>query len=92
MPEQRQGVLAIGIDIEKLRPLDEFAADVNKFATYLSETPVEPGANKVMMPGEGSVKRMAERKTNGIPLHPFIWDKLQKLANDLNIEPPVAKK
>ena len=67
VPEARQGVLAIGIDIEKFRPLDDFAADVNKFATYLSETPVEPGANKVMMPGEGSAKRMAQRKSDGIP-------------------------
>ena len=89
-PEERQGVLAIGIDIEKLRPLADFKADVNKFATYLSETPVEACASPVQMPGEGSMKRIAERKTSGIPLHPVIWQRLQALASELNIKAPTS--
>lgn len=88
IPEARQGVFVIGVDIEKFRSLESFAAEVNSFATYLNETPVEAGSNPVQMPGEGSAKRITQRQQSGIPLHPVIWERMAKLASELAITPP----
>lgn len=84
----RQGVLAIGIDIDKLRPIADFEADVAKFAQYLSDTPVEPGAPRVTMPGDRSAVNLEKRLRDGIPIHDVIWEKLVALSEQFNVELP----
>lgn len=84
----RQGVLAIGIDIDKLRPIKDFEADVAKFAQYLIDSPVEVGAPKVTMPGDRSAANVAKRKSDGIPIHQVIWERLIGLAEQFNVELP----
>lgn len=86
--DYRQGVFAIGIDIEKLRPLADFEADVTKFVEYLKDTPLEPGAGPITMPGERTAINKAKRLSNGIPIHNAIWAKLEVLAEELNVDLP----
>lgn len=89
--DARQGVLAIGIDIQKLRPLAEFKSDVAKFATHLKQTPLEAGAPEIRMPGESSVINTNIRRKSGITIHPVIWERLIELSDNFSVELPVPK-
>jgi LDH2 family malate/lactate/ureidoglycolate dehydrogenase len=89
--DARQGVLAIGIDIQKLRPLAEFKKDVAKFATHLKETPLEPGAAEIRMPGESTATNTAVRLKSGITVHPVIWERVVELAEVFTVRLPDSK-
>lgn len=89
--EYRQGVLAIGIDIERFRPLMDFEVDVAKFAKYLSETPTEPGASPIYMPGERTAMNTQKRSEAGIPIHRVIWEQLEELATEFKLDLPKLK-
>jgi len=89
--DARQGVLAIGIDIQKLRPLDDFKKDVAKFATHLKLTPLEPGANEIRMPGESTAINTKIRRESGITIHPVIWERLVELAEVFSVKLPISK-
>jgi LDH2 family malate/lactate/ureidoglycolate dehydrogenase len=89
--DARQGVLAIGIDIQKLRPLAEFKKDVAKFATHLKETPLEPGAAEIRMPGESTAINTAVRLKSGITVHPVIWERVVELAEVFAVRLPDSK-
>lgn len=86
--DARQGVLAIGIDIEKLRPLAEFKSDVAKFASHLKQTPLEPGAPEIRMPGENTVINTKIRRESGITIHPVIWERLVELSENFSVKLP----
>jgi uncharacterized oxidoreductase len=83
-----QGVLVIAIDIARLRPLDDFAAEVERFIDYVRDVPLEPGASPVRMPGESGAATAARRRHEGIPVQPFTWDRLTTLASELGVELP----
>ena len=89
--DARQGVLAIGIDIQKLRPLAEFKKDVAKFATHLKQTPLEPGAPEIRMPGESTAINTKIRQESGITIHPVIWERLVELSEAFTVKLPVPK-
>jgi len=89
--EAQQGVLAIGIDIQKLRPLADFKKDVAKFATHLKETPLEPGAADIRMPGESTAINAAARLKSGITIHPVIWERVVELSDTYSVTLPAPK-
>jgi len=89
--DARQGVLAIGIDIKKLRPLADFKKDVAKFATHLKLTPLEPGAKEIRMPGESTAINTKLRRESGITVHPVIWERLVELSEVFSVKLPIAK-
>lgn len=86
--DYRQGVFAIGIDIQKLRPLADFEEDVTKFVQYLKESPLEPGAGPITMPGERTAINKEKRLHAGIPIHNAIWAQLEDLAVQFNVQLP----
>ena len=89
--EAQQGVLAIGIDIQKLRPLTDFTQDVAKFATHLKQTPLEPGAADIRMPGESTAINTVARLKSGITIHPVIWERVEELADAFSVALPKSK-
>jgi LDH2 family malate/lactate/ureidoglycolate dehydrogenase len=76
-----QGVLAIAIDVARLRPLDGFTAEVDRFLAYVTDVPLEPGAAPVRVPGDTTP---ADRVT--IARH--TWEALGRVADDLGIARP----
>jgi LDH2 family malate/lactate/ureidoglycolate dehydrogenase len=83
-----QGVLALAIDVAALRPLDDFAAELEGAIAYIRDVPLEPGAEPVRMPGEGGAASAAERARDGVPVQQFTWDRLAALAAELGLRPP----
>ncbi|MEX5272019.1 Ldh family oxidoreductase [Kocuria sabuli] len=88
---QLQGALLIALDVEQLRPLDEFVAEVESFLCYLQDTPVAPDAAPVRVPGEGGAETAERRLAEGITLKPFTRDALRLLAEDLGLAMPTAR-
>ena len=76
-----QGVLAIAIDVVRLRPLDGFAAAVDGFLAYVPDVPLEPGAAPVRVPGDTS-------PTDRVALARTTWDALGRVADDLGLTRP----
>ena len=87
---ERQGVLLIAIDVSRLRALDEFIAQVESFVHHVIDTPVSPGAAPIRMPGEGSAETARIRRAEGIPVQPFTWRELTRLAADFGLAQPVT--
>jgi LDH2 family malate/lactate/ureidoglycolate dehydrogenase len=87
-PNDDQGVLAIAIDVGRLRPLDAFAREVDAMLGYVRSVPLEDGAEPVRAPGESGARTAVERAERGVPVQPFTWARLLRLARDLDVPPP----
>lgn len=83
----RQGVLIIAIDVDGIRPLSDFTAEVERFIDYVKDVPVAPDASGVRVPGESSAVTARER-ASGTPLQPFTWNRVLELAASLGVAPP----
>jgi LDH2 family malate/lactate/ureidoglycolate dehydrogenase len=90
-PVDDQGVLAIAIDVGRMRPLDDFAAEVESFLGYVRDVPAEAGAPPVRIPGESGAEEAAERERDGVPVQDFTWDALHRIAGELGVAPPFAR-
>jgi hydroxycarboxylate dehydrogenase B len=85
-----QGVLALGIDVARFRPLAEFTAEVDAFLAYVKDVPLELGAEPIRAPGETGAATASDRLRNGVPVQRFTWDRLAVLAEGLGVPmPPV---
>jgi LDH2 family malate/lactate/ureidoglycolate dehydrogenase len=89
-PYEDQGVLAIALDIERLRPLGDFTSELERMIGYVRDVPLEPGADAVRMPGESGALATSERLRAGVPVQPHTWQALLALAADLGLAPPAT--
>src|SRR3954452_599466 len=71
--------------IDAFVPLEEYRARFDEYIAMLHACPPRDGAERVLVPGEPEHIAEAERRANGIPLHPQIYDDLQALAVELEI-------
>lgn len=62
------GHLAIAIDVAASRPLADFERDVERLVTDLKATPVAPGHDEVLVPGELEARTAARLARDGVPL------------------------
>ena len=65
--------------------LDEYRARFDEYIGMLHACPPMDPAQPVMVPGEPEYRAERERRANGIPLHPIIYDDLAQLAKELEI-------
>jgi LDH2 family malate/lactate/ureidoglycolate dehydrogenase len=86
--EDQQGALIIAIDVTQLRPLADFTAEIESFARYVVDTPLEPGASPIRLPGEGSAASADRRRATGVPVGAFTWQILLQLADEHGVPPP----
>ncbi len=83
-----QGVLAIGIDIARFRPLAQFTGEVESFLGYVKSVPVETGAAPVRAPAESGAAMAAKRRRAGVPVAAHTWDRLATLSAELGVPMP----
>jgi uncharacterized oxidoreductase len=83
-----QGVLTIAIDVARMRPLAEFAAEVESFLRYVKDVPLEQDSQPVRAPGESGAAAMRQRETGGVPVQDFTWRQLERIAAELAVSPP----
>ena len=83
-----QGVFCVAIDVARLRPLDDFADEMERMLAYVRDTPLEDGHDAIRFPGESGATAEAERLRDGVPVQQFTWDRLEVVAADLGVEMP----
>ena len=83
-----QGVFCVAIDVARLRPLDDFADEMERMLAYVRDTPLEDGHDAIRFPGESGATAEAERLRDGVPVQQFTWDRLEALAADLGVPMP----
>jgi LDH2 family malate/lactate/ureidoglycolate dehydrogenase len=83
-----QGVFCVAIDIARLRPLDEFTAELDRALAYVRDVPLEAGHDAVRFPGESGAAAEVERRRDGVPVQPFTWQRLEELAGEFGVPLP----
>ena len=81
----QNGVLMVAIDIETFTPLDDFYARVDELVGYVKSSPLAPGFDEILVPGEIEARREQQRSEDGIPLDDETWRQLQETAAALGI-------
>lgn len=86
--DEGQGVFCVAIDIARLRPLDAFTEELERMLAYVREVPLEPGAEPVRFPGESGEATRQERLRTGVPIQPFLWERLETLSRTFGVPLP----
>ena len=87
-PDDGQGVFCVAIDLARLRPLASFTAEMEQMLAHVRDVPLEPGAEAPRFPGESGAACRDERLRDGVPVQPFCWDRLERLARMFAIPLP----
>ncbi len=87
-PDNGQGVFGLAIHVARLRPLDEFTAEMERMLAYVRDVPLEPGAGPVRIPGESGAAVREERLRDGVPVADYCWRELEPLARRFGVPLP----
>jgi LDH2 family malate/lactate/ureidoglycolate dehydrogenase len=85
--ETNTGHLMIALDVKRFLPLDNFKAEIDRHVQDLSTSKRLPGVDEIRIPGQGRVKRRADREQNGVPLAESLIKQVDDLAGTLGIKP-----
>lgn len=85
--ETNTGHLMIALDVKRFLPLDVFRAEIDRHIRDLAGSKCLPGVDEIRIPGQGRVKRRAERERKGVPLAESLLRQVDEMANTLRITP-----
>ena len=72
--------------------LATFTAEVDRHVRDLRASPRLPGFDAIRLPGDRRGQCHAERTRDGVPLAPALLDQLDRLAQELGLEPLRSRK
>ena len=81
----------IAIDIEWFMPIEEFKAKMDAFIAEIKTSELRPGYDEILVPGEIDYRREQEYRRDGAKLDANAFDRLQELANKLDIDFPFER-
>jgi L-2-hydroxycarboxylate dehydrogenase (NAD+) len=90
--ETNTGHFIVALDVARFVPLATFTAEVDRHLDDLRGSPRLPGFDAIRLPGERRAQCRAERTRDGVPLAPALLDQLDRLAAELRLEPPGARR
>ncbi|WP_081886841.1 Ldh family oxidoreductase [Thermorudis peleae] len=74
--------------IDAFQPEDQFRAAMDEMLRTLRSAAPRSGVARVLVPGDPEREAEADRRANGIPLHPKVLDDLRALAAELDLPAP----
>lgn len=74
--------------IDAFGPVDEFKASVDQMIRELKELETVDGAERVVIPGEPEYEAEADRRSNGIPIHPVVVEQIREIGREVGVEAP----
>jgi ureidoglycolate dehydrogenase (NAD+) len=83
-----QNATIILIDIARLRPQEDFVADVDTLAGIVKRLPRAEGAPELRLPGERGARLASQRHREGVPVSAKTWAELVELATKYNVAVP----
>lgn len=63
---------------------EQLAARMAEFVDNLKATPVNPGADEILLPGELEYRTECERRRDGIPLPQAVFEELTRIGNEID--------
>jgi len=74
------------IRIDGFRPIDQFKVDMDDLIRMVKSSPKSEGQDRIYIHGEKEFETEAERRRNGIPLHPTVTASMKKISEELEVE------
>ena len=71
--------------IDAFRPAEDFLEDMDKWIRRFRDASPVQGQQRVIIPGDPEREFEAERRSNGIPLLPVVWDDLRSVGEKFGI-------
>jgi len=81
-----QGVTVFAVDIGAYASVKEFKREVDRLVKEVKSTPVRPGFNEVLLPGELEYRSMAKRKKDGIPIDDKSWAAVLQTCEKIGVD------
>jgi LDH2 family malate/lactate/ureidoglycolate dehydrogenase len=72
-------------DPAAFRPIEDYRADVDRMVATLRAAEPAEGFDRVYVPGDQEFAAEAERRRDGIPLHPKVVEELETLARSCKL-------
>jgi LDH2 family malate/lactate/ureidoglycolate dehydrogenase len=83
---QGQGVLMTAINIKAFTTVIEFKKEVDRLIREVKASPVRPGFDEVLLPGEREHRIFVQRQREGIPIDEISWQEIVSQCQDLKID------
>jgi LDH2 family malate/lactate/ureidoglycolate dehydrogenase len=87
---QDTGHFHLALDPERTVGRERFAAVLGGMLDELRASPVAPGFDEVLVPGDPETRARAERERSGVPIEPALWARLRELSAELGVPEPEA--
>jgi len=84
--ETNTGHFMIALDPKRFLPLDVFKAEIDRHVRDLAGSKRLPSVDEIRIPGQGRIKRRADREQNGVPLAESLIKQVDEMAKTLGIE------
>lgn len=81
-----QGVLMTALDVGAFAPVEDFKAEVDRLIAEIKASPVMPGFDEVLLPGEREHRSMEKRRIEGIPVDEKSWLDISETCGKLGID------
>lgn len=81
----------IAFDIDWFMPLDDFKTRMDAFIAEVKDSKLRPGFEEILVPGELEYRREQERRRDGVKLDADVFDELEILAKNLNVDFPFER-
>jgi LDH2 family malate/lactate/ureidoglycolate dehydrogenase len=90
--ETNTGHFIVALDIARFLPMAAFTAEVDRHLRDLRNSPRLPGVDAIRLPGDRRAQCKAERTRGGVPMAQPLVDQLDRLAEQLRLEPLASRK
>lgn len=81
----------LAIEVERFLPIKEFQARINRFVADLKSSEPAEGYSEVLVAGETERRIERERRENGIPLPPEVWEALLRAGGEFGVAAPAER-
>ncbi|MGA3406442.1 MAG: Ldh family oxidoreductase [Candidatus Bathyarchaeia archaeon] len=81
-----QGVLSLAIRISAFAPIKDFEEEVARLIDEIKSSPLRPGFDEILLPGERGHRITEERKKEGIPIDETSWQEIVRTCGELGID------
>jgi uncharacterized oxidoreductase len=83
------GIFMMAIDVGQITNLDKFKERVDNLLKKVKDSPVAPGYDEILIPGEPERRKKKKLLSEGIFVEDKTWNDIASLAKELNIKLPV---
>jgi LDH2 family malate/lactate/ureidoglycolate dehydrogenase len=90
--ETNTGHFIVALDIARFVPMAAFTTEVDRHLNDLRNSPRLPGVDAIRLPGDRRAQCRAERTRDGVPMASALADQLDRLAEQLRLEPLASRK